>query len=257
MIGYIFRKEIQIFMRYENAPLKAELLRAVKELGYEDMTPIQEEAIPLLLEGGDVIGQAQTGTGKTAAFGLPLLQKIDPKNKNLQALVLCPTRELAMQTAQDIRAFSKYMEGVKVLPVYGGQEILRQIKGLKGVQVVIGTPGRVMDHMRRHTIKLDHINTVVLDEADEMLDMGFREDMEVILGQIEQPHQTCLFSATMPQPILELTGKYQNEPTLVKTTGQELTIDLVKQFYYPIRKEYKQEALLRLLAYYQFKRCII
>lgn len=244
-------------MRYDEAPLKTELLRAVRELGYEEMTPIQEKAIPVLLEGGDVIGQAQTGTGKTAAFGLPLLQKIDPQNKNVQAIVLCPTRELAMQAAQDLRSFSKYMEGVKVLPVYGGQDILRQIKGLKGVQVVIGTPGRVMDHMRRHTLKLDHVSTVILDEADEMLDMGFREDMELILGQIEQSHQTCLFSATMPQPILELTGKYQKDPSLVKITGAELTIDLVKQLYFPIRREYKQEALLRLLAYYQFKRCII
>ena len=245
------------YMRYDEAPLKTELLRAVRELGYEEMTPIQEQAIPLLLEGGDVIGQAQTGTGKTAAFGLPILQKIDPNNRNLQAIVLCPTRELAMQAAQDMRSFAKYMEGVKVLPVYGGQDILRQIKGLKGVQVVIGTPGRVMDHMRRHTLKLDHVSTVVLDEADEMLDMGFREDMELILGEIEQDHQTCLFSATMPQPILDLTDKYQKEPTLVKITGQELTIDTVKQLYFPIRKEYKQEALLRLLAFYQFKRCII
>ncbi|MBQ0001232.1 MAG: DEAD/DEAH box helicase [Clostridiales bacterium] len=244
-------------MRYDEAPLKTELQRAVRELGYEEMTPIQEKAIPVLLEGGDVIGQAQTGTGKTAAFGLPILQKIDADNKNLQAIVLCPTRELAMQAAQDMRSFSKYQEGIKVLPVYGGQDILRQIKGLKGVQVVIGTPGRVMDHMRRHTIKLEHVSTVVLDEADEMLDMGFREDMEVILGKIDHPHQTCLFSATMPQPILELANKYQQEPTLVKTTGQELTIDLVKQLYFPIRKEYKQEALLRLLAFYQFKRCII
>ncbi len=244
-------------MRYEDAPLSMEIIRAVTELGYEELTPIQEKAIPVLLEGGDVIGQAQTGTGKTAAFGLPLLEKIDPDNKNLQAIVLCPTRELAMQAAQDLRSFAKYAHGIKLLPVYGGQDILRQIRGLKGVQVVIGTPGRIMDHMRRHTIKLDDITTVVLDEADEMLDMGFREDMEVILGAIEHPHQTCLFSATMPQEILDLTGKYQKTPALIKVTGKELTIDTVTQHYYPIKKEYKQEALIRLLAFYQFKKSII
>ncbi len=244
-------------MRYESAPLRAEFIRAVTELGYEEMTPIQEKAIPILLEGSDVIGQAQTGTGKTAAFGLPLLQKIDPDNKNIQAIILCPTRELAMQAAQDLRSFAKYAAGIKILPVYGGQDILRQIRGLKGVQVVIGTPGRVMDHMRRHTIKMDHVTTVVLDEADEMLDMGFREDMEVILGAIDHPHQTCLFSATMAQPILDLTGRFQNTPALIKITGQELTIDTVKQHYYPIKKEYKQEALIRLLAFYQFKKSII
>ena len=182
------------------------ILRAVQEMGFENFSPIQEQAIPCLLNGEDIIGQAQTGTGKTAAFGIPLLQKVDPELRKLQCIVLCPTRELAIQAADELRKIAKYMHGIKVLPVYGGQEISRQIIGLRGVQIIVGTPGRVMDHMRRHTIRLDDVNTVVLDEADEMLNMGFREDMELILGQIPGEHQTALFSATMPQPILEITG---------------------------------------------------
>ena len=162
--------------------LDRRIVRAVHEMGFEKLTPIQVQAIPYLLEGEDIIGQAQTGTGKTAAFAIPALQKIDPELRSLQTIVLCPTRELAMQAADEIRSIAKYMHGIKVLPVYGGQEIRKQITGLRGTQIIVGTPGRVMDHMRRHTIKLDHVNMVVLDEADEMLDMGFREDMELILG---------------------------------------------------------------------------
>ena len=171
--------------------LDTRIVRAVREMGFEKLTPIQVQAIPYLLEGEDIIGQAQTGTGKTAAFAIPALQKVDPESRNLQTIILCPTRELAMQAADEIRSIAKYMHGVRVLPVYGGQEIRKQIMGLKGTQIIVGTPGRVMDHMRRHTIKLDHVNMVVLDEADEMLDMGFREDMELILDRfrvsIRQP----------------------------------------------------------------------
>ena len=192
--------------RYEDAGIDDRILRAVKELGFEHMTPIQEQAIPLFMTGRDIIGQAQTGTGKTAAFGIPILQKIDPENRALQAVILCPTRELAMQAADELRKFAKYMNGIKVLPVYGGQEIYKQIKNLKtGVQIVVGTPGRVMDHMRRHTLKMDQVHTVVLDEADEMLNMGFREDIETILKEMPEKRQTGLFSATMPKPILDIT----------------------------------------------------
>ena len=151
------------------------ILRAVKEMGFEELSPIQEQAIPFLLEGEDIIGQAQTGTGKTAAFGIPILQKVNPDLRKLQTVILCPTRELAIQAAEELRKMAKYMHGIKVLPVYGGQEISKQITALRGVQIIVGTPGRVMDHMRRHTIKLDHVNMVVLDEADEMLNMGVRE----------------------------------------------------------------------------------
>lgn len=233
------------------------ILRAVKEMGFEKFSPIQEQAIPGMLAGEDIIGQAQTGTGKTAAFGIPALQKINPKLRKLQCIILCPTRELAIQAAEELRKIAKYMHGIKVLPVYGGQEISKQINGLRGVQIIVGTPGRVMDHMRRHTIKLEHVNLVVLDEADEMLNMGFREDMEMILGQIPGEHQTVLFSATMPQPILDITGQFQRDARLIRVAAEELTIPLVAQRYYRIRKEDKDAACIRLLEYYQPNLCLI
>ena len=245
-------------MRYEDAGIDARILRAVKELGFEHMTPIQEQAIPLFMTGKDIIGQAQTGTGKTAAFGIPILQKIDPEDRSLQAVILCPTRELAMQAAEELRKFSKYMNGIKVLPVYGGQDIVRQIKNLKGgVQIVVGTPGRVMDHMRRHTLKMEHVHTVVLDEADEMLNMGFREDIETILKEMPAERQTGLFSATMPKPILDITKTYQKDAAYIKMTPQEVTIPLIKQAYYQVRKQDKEEVLCRLIDYYDPKRALI
>lgn len=237
--------------------LDARILRAIGEMGFEKMTPIQVQAIPILVEGKDIIGQAQTGTGKTAAFGIPILQKIDPNNRALQAIILCPTRELAIQAAEELRRLAKFMHGVKILPVYGGQEISRQITGLKGTQIVVGTPGRVMDHMRRNTIKLDQVSTVILDEADEMLDMGFREDMELILGEIPGEHQTALFSATMPQPILDITDKFQKDAEFIHVASEELTIPLVSQHYYRIRNKDKDAACIRVLEYYQPKLCLI
>lgn len=237
--------------------LDPRIVRAVKDMGFTKLTPIQEQAIPCLLEGKDIIGQAQTGTGKTAAFGIPMLQNINPESRKLQAIVLCPTRELAIQAAEELRKLAKYMHGIKVLPIYGGQEIGRQIAGLRGVQIVVGTPGRVMDHMRRHTIKLDEVNMVVLDEADEMLNMGFREDMELILGEIPGEHQTALFSATMPQPILEITGKFQHDAELVKVASKELTIPLVAQKYFRIKNTDKDAATVRLLEYYQPRLCLV
>lgn len=246
-------------MKYSESDLTPEILRAIEEMGFEEMTPIQEQAIPVLLEGKDVIGQAQTGTGKTAAFGIPLVMRINPKDRNLQGIVLCPTRELAMQAAEEIRRFAKYLHGIRVLPVYGGQEIYKQIKALKGgVQIIVGTPGRVMDHMRRHTIRMDKVKMVVLDEADEMLNMGFREDMETILKDINTEHQTALFSATMPQPILDITGMYQKEDAvMVRVVKEELTISLVEQTYYPIRRQYKEEVTARLLEYHDIHRALI
>ena len=237
--------------------LDERILRAIDEMGFEKLSPIQEQAIPSLLAGEDIIGQAQTGTGKTAAFGIPAIQRIDPDLKKLQTLILCPTRELAIQAAEELRKIAKYMHGVKVLPVYGGQEIGKQISGLKGVQIIVGTPGRVMDHMRRRTIKLDHVNMVVLDEADEMLNMGFREDMELILGQIPGEHQTALFSATMPKPILDITDRFQKNAKLIRVAAKELTIPLVSQRYYKIKNSDKDAACIRLLEYYQPKLCLI
>ncbi len=233
------------------------IVRAIREMGFEKLSPIQEQAIPYLLQGEDIIGQAQTGTGKTAAFGIPAIQHINPDVKKLQTIILCPTRELAIQASEELRKIAKYMHGIKVLPVYGGQDISRQIAGLRGVQIIVGTPGRVMDHMRRHTIKLDLVNMVVLDEADEMLNMGFREDMELILGQIPGEHQTALFSATMPKPILEITDRFQKDAKLVKVAAKELTIPLVSQKFYRVKNQDKDAACVRLLEYYQPKLTLI
>ncbi|MBQ9305886.1 DEAD/DEAH box helicase [Butyrivibrio sp.] len=246
-------------VRYEDSGLDEKILRAVSEMGFEYMSPIQKAAIPVMLEGKDIIGQAQTGTGKTAAFGIPLLQQVDPANKHLQAVVLCPTRELAMQAADDIRDFAKYMFGIKVLAVYGGQDISRQIKALSaGVQIVVGTPGRVMDHMRRHTMKMKDVKVLVLDEADEMLDMGFRDDIETILQEMPEERQTALFSATMPEAILQITKKYQKEDAeYIKMTPKEITVAAIEQSYYRVPQKSKEEVLVRLMDYYNPSRSLI
>lgn len=238
-------------VRFDELELDERILRAVTDMGFEAASPIQAQAIPVQIEGRDVVGQAQTGTGKTAAFGIPLLQKIDPKNKKLQAIALCPTRELAIQVADEIRRLAKYMHGIKVLPIYGGQDIVRQIRGLKdGTQIVIGTPGRVMDHMRRKTIRCDHIHTVIMDEADEMLNMGFLEDMETILSQLPEERQTVMFSATMPVEIQNIAGRFQKNPVTVKVVKKELTVPKVTQYYYEVKPKTKVEVMCRLLDMY-------
>ncbi len=245
-------------LNLQNLNISSEIERAVLEMGFEQLTPIQEQAIPVLLEGNDMIGQAQTGTGKTAAFGIPLLQNLDLDSRAVQALVLCPTRELAIQAATEMRKFAKYMHGAKILPIYGGQDITNQIRSLRaGCAIVVGTPGRVMDHLRRKTLKLNDIKTIVLDEADEMLNMGFREDIESILEQMPQAHQTALFSATMPQAILDITNRYQTDAIKVQVAAKELTIPLVKQYYYEVSGARKEDATSRLLDYYQPKRTLI
>ncbi len=245
-------------MKFEELNLDDRILRAVADMGFEETSPIQGQAIPVALEGKDLIGQAQTGTGKTAAFGIPLLEKIDPKVKKLQAVVLCPTRELAIQVAEEIRRLAKYMHGIKVLPVYGGQEIVKQIRSLKdGTQVIIGTPGRVMDHMRRKTIRTEEVHTVVLDEADEMLNMGFLEDMETILGQLPETRQTMMFSATMSPAILEIARKFQNNPETVKVVKKDLTVPKVTQYYYEVKQKNKVEVLSRLLDLYAPKLSVV
>ena len=244
--------------RFEDLGLCPEIMKAVKNMGFEEASPIQAKAIPAMLEGKDIIGQTQTGTGKTAAFGIPLLEKIDPKNKKLQAIVLCPTRELAIQVAEEIRNLAKYMHAIKVLPIYGGQEIVKQIRSLKsGTQLIIGTPGRVMDHMRRKTVKMENIHTVVLDEADEMLNMGFREDIETILEGVPEERQTVLFSATMPKPILDITKRFQKNAELIKVTKKELTVPNIEQFYYEVKPKNKEEVLSRLLDIYNPKLSVI
>ena len=238
-------------VRFEEMGLSEEIQKAVRYMGFEEASPIQAKAIPAMISGIDLIGQAQTGTGKTAAFGIPLLEKVDPKLKKLQAIVLCPTRELAIQVADEIRNLSRYMHGIKVLPIYGGQDIVKQIRSLKsGTQIVIGTPGRVMDHMRRKTMKLDFVHTVVLDEADEMLNMGFREDIEFVLSGVPEERQTVLFSATMPKPIMEITKKFQNNAKVIKVTKKELTVPNIEQYYYDVKPKKKEEVLSRLLDIY-------
>ena len=246
-------------VRYDEAAgIDERILRAVTEMGFEYMSPIQAAAIPVMMKGVDLIGQAQTGTGKTAAFGIPTLQSVDPDNRHLQAIILCPTRELAMQAADDLRSFSKYMHGIKVLAVYGGQDISRQIRALSaGVQIVVGTPGRVMDHMRRHTMKMKDVRILVLDEADEMLDMGFRDDIETILEGMPEVRQTALFSATMPEPILQITKKYQHDAEYIRMTPKEITVKAIEQSYYVVPQVYKEEALTRLIEYNQPKRSLI
>ena len=235
-------------VRFEEMGLSEEIQKAVRYMGFEEASPIQAKA---MISGIDLIGQAQTGTGKTAAFGIPLLEKVDPKLKKLQAIVLCPTRELAIQVADEIRNLSRYMHGIKVLPIYGGQDIVKQIRSLKsGTQIVIGTPGRVMDHMRRKTMKLDFVHTVVLDEADEMLNMGFREDIEFVLSGVPEERQTVLFSATMPKPIMEITKKFQNNAKVIKVTKKELTVPNIEQYYYDVKPKKKEEVLSRLLDIY-------
>ena len=238
-------------VRFDELQLDERIFRAVTDMGFEAASPIQAQAIPVQMEGRDVVGQAQTGTGKTAAFGIPLLQKIDPNSKKLQAIALCPTRELAIQVVDEVRRLAKYMHGIKVLPIYGGQDIVRQIRGLKdGTQIVIGTPGRVMDHMRRKTIRCEHIHTVIMDEADEMLNMGFLEDMETILSQLPQERQTVMFSATMPMEIQNIAKRFQKDPVTVKVVKKELTVPKVTQYYYEVKPKTKVEVMCRLLDMY-------
>ena len=230
---------------FEDLNLDRKILAALKEMGFEEPSPIQKGAIPMALEGEDLIGQAQTGTGKTAAFGTPIIQKINEKDRHIQALVMSPTRELCIQVADEISKIGK-TKRIRVLPVYGGQPIERQIRSLKrGIQVVIGTPGRLLDHIRRGTIDLEYVNFLVLDEADEMLDMGFVDDMENIIKNVPPERQTMLFSATMPRPILSISKKYMRAPKVVAIHKEVVTAPTIDQYYYETRD--KVDGLCRIL----------
>ncbi|MCC9165597.1 DEAD/DEAH box helicase [Pontibacter harenae] len=245
-------------IRFEELPLSAEVQRAIADMGFEEASPIQTEAIPVVLQGRDIIGQAQTGTGKTAAFGIPTIEGIDEHDKSVQALILCPTRELAIQVAGEIQKLIKYKPNISIVPIFGGQAYDRQLRALKqGVQIVIGTPGRVMDHIERGTLKLDKIKKIILDEADEMLDMGFRDDIEFVLKQMPEDRQTILFSATMSKPIMELTKRYQKDPVIVKVVHQELTVTNIDQVYFEVRNSMKGEVLSRVLDMHNMKTVII
>ncbi len=243
---------------FNQLALKNTLLNVLDEIGYESPSPIQAETIPLLLDGRDIIGQAQTGTGKTAAFALPLLSNLDLKQKDPQVLVLAPTRELAIQVAEAFQKYASQIKGFHVLPVYGGQDYSGQIRALKrGVHVVVGTPGRVMDHMRKGTLKLDNLKALVLDEADEMLRMGFIDDVEWVLEQTPSDRQIALFSATMPSQIRRIATKYLNNPEQVTIKVKTTTADTIRQRFWPVSGVHKLDALTRILEAEEFDAMII
>lgn len=227
-------------------------------MGFEETTPIQTKAIPVLLEGKDVIAQAPTGTGKTCAFGIPAIESIDMYSDKVQVLILCPTRELVIQTAEELKALCKYKDGVRSLPIYGGQQIDRQITALKKKpQIIIGTPGRIMDHLRRKTLKFEHLNMVILDEADEMLNMGFREDIDIILESVPGDRQFVLFSATLPKPILDIADKYQKDRVKINVVHKVMTVPTVEQFYLEVRENNKIEVLSRIIDAHNFKLSVV
>ncbi|MDR2833995.1 MAG: DEAD/DEAH box helicase [Streptococcaceae bacterium] len=233
-------------LKFTELGLSGEILAAIEKAGFEEATPIQGETIPLALKGLDVIGQAQTGTGKTAAFGLPMLEKIDPKNQILQGLVIAPTRELAIQTQEELFRLGRDKK-IRVQAVYGGADISRQIRGLKDrPHIVVGTPGRMLDHINRKTLKLETVETLVLDEADEMLNMGFLEDIESIISKVPDTRQTLLFSATMPKEIKAIGVKFMKEPEHVQIKAKEMTADLIEQFYIRAKDFEKFDIMTRL-----------
>ncbi|NML64070.1 DEAD/DEAH box helicase [Hymenobacter sp. RP-2-7] len=245
-------------IRFDELNLSPEVQRAITDMGYEEASPIQSAAIPALLAGRDVIGQAQTGTGKTAAFSIPAIEGVNGESRDVQVIVLCPTRELAVQVSGEIQKLGKYKKGLAVVPIYGGSSYDRQFRALeRGVQIVIGTPGRVMDHIERGTLKLDKATKIILDEADEMLDMGFREDIEYVLSKMPEERQTVFFSATMSKPIMDMTKKYQRDPQVVKVNHKEMTVSNIEQSYFEVRGPQKKDVLTRILDMYNLKSTII
>lgn len=238
--------------------LSAELLKAIDKLGFEQAAPIQAATIPLLLAGQDIVGQSQTGSGKTVAFGVPAVELVTVALRVVQVLILCPTRELAVQVAEEIHKLALFKRGVQSLPIYGGQSYERQISGLKhGAQIVIGTPGRIMDHMRRGTLCLDQVKMVILDEADVMLNMGFRDDIELILQAVPKPRQTAFFSATMPKPIRDLIETHARDPQSVRIEQKAMTVPTVEQSYYEVDRRFKIELLTRLIDFHDIKLGIV
>ncbi len=248
----------EIIENFSELGLSENILKALTEMGFEKPSPIQAQGIPAVLQGSDVIGQAQTGTGKTAAFGIPVLERIDITSNSVQALVLCPTRELAVQVSEEIGRLAKFQRGIKIEAIYGGDSIDRQIRSLKkGVHIVVGTPGRVMDHMERKTLKFNEVRMMVLDEADEMLDMGFREDIESILAEMPEDRQTILFSATMSKPIMSITKRFLNDPILIKVVRNELTNQNIEQVCYEVKPQAKVEVMTRLIDMYHLKSLLV
>jgi len=233
--------------KFNELGLSPEIVKAVSKMGFEETTAIQTDAIPIGLTGSDLIGQARTGTGKTAAFGIPMIERFTPEQPYPQGLVITPTRELAVQVAEELNNIGQFKR-IHALPIYGGQDISRQIKSLKKrPEIIVGTPGRLLDHIRRRTIRLGHVSTVVLDEADEMLNMGFIEDIEAILKEVPDQHQTLLFSATMPKPIQKLAQRFMTAPQLIQVKSQEVTVPAVDQAYIEVPGRQKFDTLCHLL----------
>ncbi len=249
---------IENFETFADLGISESILQALTEMGFEKPSPIQAQGIPAVLKGSDVIGQAQTGTGKTAAFGIPVLERIDTATNAVQALILCPTRELAVQVSEELGRLAKYQRGLRIEAIYGGDSIDRQIRSLKrGVHIVVGTPGRVMDHMERRTLKFDQVRMMVHDEADEMLDMGFREDIESILAEMPEDRQTILFSATMSKPIMSITKRFLNDPVLIKVVRNELTNVNIEQVCFEVKPQAKVEVMTRLIDMYHLKSLLV
>ncbi len=242
---------------FEDLPLCPEVMKGIEELGFTELFPIQAQAIMPLLEGKDVIGQAQTGTGKTAAFGIPMVERVDPKNKRVQGLVLAPTRELAIQVAERISRFSRYTQ-LKVLPVYGGESINKQIRALdRGVHIVVGTPGRVIDHLKRGTLNLSSTKVVVLDEADRMLDMGFIDDIKFILSKVPQDRQLSLFSATIDKSVMNVCHRYMKNPEKILVSKDEIALEQLNQYYVVVNPRNKLEYLLTMMNKNKIDKAII
>ena len=243
---------------FNQLDVSEEIIKAAHDMGFEETTPIQAKAIPIILTGKDVIAQAPTGTGKTCAFGIPAVEGIDTRKNNVQVLILCPTRELVIQVAEELVTLAKYKKDVRILPIYGGQQIDRQMRALrKKPQIIVGTPGRIMDHLRRETLKLEDLNKIILDEADEMLNMGFREDIDIILENVPEVRQFILFSATLAPAILEIANKYQNNPETINVVHKALTVPTIEQYYLEVREHNKVEVLSRLIDANNFKLSVV
>ncbi len=239
---------------FEQLELSSEMQRALADMDFVEATPVQSNSIPVMLKGRDILAQAPTGTGKTASFGIPVIENTDPSQRAVSSLILCPTRELVVQTANELLRLTKYKKGIRVIAIYGGQSIDRQILALKKKpQIIVATPGRLMDHMRRSTVRLEHLERLVLDEADVMLDMGFAEDIDEILKSVPEDRQTVLFSATMPKEIINISGKYLRDPEKVRVTKSEITVKSVKQYYLEASQDRKTDVLARLIDVNDFK----
>lgn len=245
-------------LSFADLNLSEPIYKALSEMGFEAPTPIQQQCIPPIMQGKDVVGQAQTGTGKTAAFGIPIIEKIDPVNPAVQVLLQCPTRELVIQVTGELMKLGRHIRGLHIVPVYGGQPISRQLTALKrGAQIIVGTPGRTIDHLKRKTLNLKHLHTIVFDEADEMLNMGFREDMETIISHTKGPVQMIMFSATVPKAIREIMKRYMKDPVNITSDRKAISAPDIKQYVVEVRDSVRDEAISRLMDVNNYKLALV